>query len=387
MSGVASVPRDVILSLCFVTWEDAHRRGMHFPPDRLIAALIADPRVGRLIVVDPFRDRVRTLAKRALGRTLDPVETIDDLAVGHLRPLRSGRRDPTDIPALERQFGRYDRLVEHSAGAAGLERPVVITTSPLAAGFASFDWAGPVTFYAWDDWAVHPTYRPWWPAFDEVHRRIRERGTRMCAVSQAILDRARPSGPALVIPNGVDPPEWTGDALAPAWFGELPAPRLLYAGTLDSRIDTDMVVRTAERFPEGSIVLVGLIADADHLAPLRDLPNVHIHPAVPREQITGLIRASDACLVPHARTDLTLAMSPLKLYEYVAGGRPVAATDLPPMRGISPRVVLTAAGGDFPAAVERALELGPAPEPERLEFVRANSWAGRHAALLDLAFG
>jgi len=386
MSDAQSLPRDVVLSLCFVTWEDAHRRGMHFPPDRLIAALIEDPRVRRLLVVDPFRDRARTLAKRALGRTLDPVRTIEDPSVSHLRPLRMGRRDPTSIAALERDFRRYDRLVERAAAAAGLERPAVITTSPLAAGFAPFDWAGPVTYYAWDDWAVHPTYRPWWPAFDAVHERVRERGTRMCAVSQAILDRARPSGPALVIPNGVDPAEWTAEVHPPSWFGELPGPRLLYAGTLDSRIDVDMVVRTAKRVPAGSVVLVGLIADAEHLVPLREQPNVHIFPAVPREQITGLIRASDACLVPHVRTELTLAMSPLKLYEYVAGGRPVAATDLPPMRGISPRVVLAAPGGDFPAAVERALDAGPAPEPERLEFVRANAWAGRHAALLDLAF-
>jgi hypothetical protein len=66
----AAEARDVVLSLCFVTWEDGHRRGMHFPPDRLIEALLAHPRTRRLLVVDPYRDRLRTYAKRALVRMI-----------------------------------------------------------------------------------------------------------------------------------------------------------------------------------------------------------------------------------------------------------------------------------------------------------------------------
>ena len=40
-------------------------------------------------------------------------------------------------------------------------------------------------------------------------------------------------------------------------------------------------------------------------------------------------------------------MSPLKLYEYLAGGRPVIATDLAPMRDISPWVHLAPDGPAF----------------------------------------
>jgi teichuronic acid biosynthesis glycosyltransferase TuaH len=82
-----------------------------------------------------------------------------------------------------------------------------------------------------------------------------------------------------------------------------------------------------------------------------------------------------------------MAMSPLKLYEYVAAGRPVAAVDLPPMRGIGPRVILVDEGGDYPAAVARALELGPAPEDERQAFLAHNSWKRRHDELIALALG
>jgi hypothetical protein len=81
-------------------------------------------------------------------------------------------------------------------------------------------------------------------------------------------------------------------------------------------------------------------------------------------------------------------MSPLKLYEYLAGGRPVAAVDLPPIARVGhPRVALAGDGPDaFAAAVHRALEIGPATGDERLRFLRDNGWRSRHEPLIDLAF-
>jgi hypothetical protein len=378
-------PRDVVLSLCFITWEDAHLRGMHFPPDRLIRALIDAPEVGRLLVVDPYRDRMRVTAKRLLGRTTDPAKGFPDTA--HLQPLRvGGGEDPTAPDELERRYRSYDRAVQRAADDAGLEDPVVLTTNPFVAGYAPMEWAGAMTYYVWDDWAAHPRYRAWWPALREGYDRVRASGRRMCAVSQTILDRAQPSGPAVLVPNGVEAAEWTAPPAPPAWFTELPGPRFMYAGTLDGRIDVDLVEAVARRYPDGSVVLVGLIADPDHLATLRELPNVTIRPPVERPEITAMIYAADVCLVPHARDELTAAMSPLKLYEYLAAGRPVAAVDLPPMRGIDDRVVLTDPEG-YVDAVEQALALGPADEARRLAFVEQNSWSRRHAEIVSLALG
>ena len=376
----------MVLSLCFVTWEDGVRRGMHFPPDRLIEALLAHPQTRRLLVVDGYRDRLRTYAKRALRRRLDPARSQDPERVRHLRPVRTrGRLDPAPVTGLERLYRHWDARVEREVRRAGLERPALITTNPFVAGFAPLRWAADVTYYVWDDWAAQPGYSRWWPAFLESYDRVRARGLRVCAVSQEILERTRPSGPALLVPNGIDPAEWAEPSPAPGWFAALPGPRLLYAGTLDARIDIELVAATARRFPGGSVVLVGAIADPAHLEPLHDLANVHVRPAVPRAEIAALIAAADACLVPHVRTRQTMAMSPLKLYEYVAAGRPVAAVDLPPMRGVSPRVVLVEEAGDYPGAVARALEIGSAPEDERREFLANNSWKRRYDDLIALA--
>ena len=98
-----------------------------------------------------------------------------------------------------------------------------------------------------------------------------------------------------------------------------------------------------------------------------------------------LIGAAEACLVPHVGNRLTEAMSPLKLYEYLAGGRPVAAVDLPPIAAVEGRVALAPAGGRLAPAVAQALALGPAPERERLEFLARHAWSRRFDELIGIA--
>src|SRR5262249_14781483 len=105
------------------------------------------------------------------------------------------------------------------------------------------------------------------------------------------------------------------------------------------------------------------------------------------EQVTELIRSADVGLIPHVESPLTRAMSPLKLYEYLAGGLPVAATDLEPMRGVDARVTLVPAGGDYAPTVRPALQLSPAEESEREVCLAANSWSSRQEAMLGLVFG
>ena len=143
----------------------------------------------------------------------------------------------------------------------------MITAHPFVAAFAALDWAGPVTLFATDDWPAHPAYERWRPAYEAAYERVSERGLRLCAVTAAIVERIAPRGPAAVVPNAVDPAEWLQPGPPPGWMAELPGPRFLYVGTLDSRLDVEAVRAVARAWPQGSVVLVGPIADREHLAP------------------------------------------------------------------------------------------------------------------------
>jgi teichuronic acid biosynthesis glycosyltransferase TuaH len=374
--------RHVIYTFDDMTWSAAQRRGMCFPQDQLVLALLRDPAIERLLICDRPRSIVAKAVKDLVQRPV-PFEKSDRAQLW--QPLRLRRQDPTGVDALRRAYAAYDRRLRRVAERAGLERPAIITSQPLLAGFAQLEWAGPVTLYASDDLSAHRAYQPWREGLLAAYREVAERGRRVCAVSTAILRRIDPKGPSAVVPNGVDPDLWSEPSPAPGWFGELPGPRLLYVGTLDDRLDVAALRTVARAWPQGTVVLVGPAADSPHLAPALAEPNVVLHEAVPREQVAALAQAADACLVPHRQTPLTEAMSPLKLYEYLASGSPTVATDLEPVRRVNGSVHRVPPGGDFAAAVEAALAAGRTPEPERRRFIAENSWSARTAEVLALA--
>jgi teichuronic acid biosynthesis glycosyltransferase TuaH len=366
------------------TWSDARRRNMYMPGDRLADTLIASRRVRRLLIANPYRSAPIQWVRRLSGVRPEAFDESDRRVL--LSPRRLGRGDPTSVRSLERLYVAYDRAIERAAADAGLENPAMITTSPFVAGYAPLRWASRVTFYAWDDWPSGLPVRRWWPAYEEAFARVRQTGRGVIGVSQAVIDRIDPTGPSAVVPNGIVPSEWRAPAPPPPWFAGLPSPRLLYIGQLDDRLDAEAIRDIAARFSHGTVVLLGPVIDRPTIDPLIAIPNLRVEPPVARAELASIVHAADACVMPHVSNRLTAAMSPLKLYEYVAGGRPVVATDLPPVRVVDPRIVRVREGESFADGVAAALDRGPLTEEDRLAFIDANSWSRRHEQMLTLAF-
>ncbi len=376
---------EVVFAFSYLSWGAAARRGWFGTEDRLARGLVTHEQVRRVLICDRARSLPLKLLRDRL--TYDAAPFPADERRQLLAPVRLRRSDPAALNSVARAFASYGRAMERGARRMGLKDPVVITTHPLVAGFAELSWARAVTYYALDEWTAHPAYSRWWAAYRESYRCIRERGHRVAAVSAALLRSLTPTGASRVVPNGLEPAEWLDQPTSSQSSANCRGPLLVYAGSLDARLDVEWLRQTARAMPQATLALVGPLVDAAHLQPLRGEPNVAIRAPLARAELTTLIRSADVGLIPHRRSPLTDAMSPLKLYEYLAGGLPVAATDLEPMRGVDHRVVLVGEGGDFPAAVRAAHALGRAPERERRAFVRANSWRSRHEALLELALG
>jgi glycosyltransferase involved in cell wall biosynthesis len=85
---------------------------------------------------------------------------------------------------------------------------------------------------------------------------------------------------------------------------------------------------------------------------------------VPYQRIPGLLAAADVCLLPFNTVPATEHIVPIKLYEYMASGRPVVASPLPGVRrdvGEDNGVVYAPPERQIEAALalgDRAVELG-----------------------------
>jgi glycosyltransferase involved in cell wall biosynthesis len=112
---------------------------------------------------------------------------------------------------------------------------------------------------------------------------------------------------------------------------------------------------------------------------LRSLPNVHFLGRQPLEAVPAFVKGMDVCLIPYVLNDYTHHIFPLKLYEYMAGGKPNVATameEMLPYEG--EEMAIGRSHEDFLAKVDAAIETeSPERAAARREAARHESWDDR----------
>ncbi len=167
----------------------------------------------------------------------------------------------------------------------------------------------------------------------------------------------------------------------------LPRPIVGYTGGLHRHVDFALLARLARSIPRGSLVLVGpLQADP---GPLGRERNVHFIGSRELAELPGYVRAFDVGLVPYVRSTYTDTVYPTKLFEYLAMGRPVVATDLPEVRKLRlpPSALRVAADAESFITAVHDLIAHPNDEAvgERIRLARERDWGAvvrRMAALI-----
>jgi glycosyltransferase involved in cell wall biosynthesis len=220
---------------------------------------------------------------------------------------------------------------------------------------------------------------------DELLRRVQ-----LAVVTQENLlaHRASICSNTVCIPNGADVRQFgeavLGHAPEPSDIAAIPRPRFGFVGHIHYWIDLKLMRFLAEQKPEWSFVLVGPTHPLARTQEVRHLSNVHMLGRKPQEQIPAYVNAMDVCLNPYIPGLLADHVSPLKLYEYLAGGKPVVSTDMPECRKFSEFVRIVNSHEAFLA--ECAAAIGGLPEAEavvrkRLDAVQEHSWENRFQTL------
>src|SRR5204863_3146640 len=80
--------RDVIFALGYETWTEARGREIFRPPGRLLTTLTSHPRVGRLLVANPFQSWPVRTARRLAGRLHEHPYDLNRPNTGLVSPYR-----------------------------------------------------------------------------------------------------------------------------------------------------------------------------------------------------------------------------------------------------------------------------------------------------------
>ena len=190
---------------------------------------------------------------------------------------------------------------------------------------------------------------------------------------------------AMLVPNAADVEHFARAAARPlpepADLARLRRPRLLYYGTLGPWLDAAWIAGLARARPAWTVLLIGPSAGAE-LGPLARLPNVALLGPRPYQSLPAYLRHADVCLLPRVASELTRAMDPVKVYEYLAAGKPVVATPLPELAKYGDLVDVAGTPVEAIAAVERHLGArGDERLRARQAFAAGHTWQARGAVV------
>lgn len=173
----------------------------------------------------------------------------------------------------------------------------------------------------------------------------------------------------------------------------IPHPIIGYIGNLTNRIDFELILGLAKAHPEWSIVLVGGVttqlqkkANQTNFASMQQEANVYVLGPKHYEKLPNYLKAFDVCLIPYSTDDpFNIHCSPLKLYEYLATGKPIVSTNLPAALPFDGLVRIAASKKQFERhVIEALLEQEETMLQKRLEVAQENSWEKRTEKIIEL---
>mgnify|MGYP001374158382 CR=1 FL=1 len=171
-------------------------------------------------------------------------------------------------------------------------------------------------------------------------------------------------------------------AATPADIADIPGPILGFWGLIQDWFDVDLVAAAAHARADWSFVLIG--EAATDVSALRRLPNVHLLGRRPYESLPAYGRSFDVGLIPFRVNDLTHAVNPIKLREYLSAGLPVVSTPMPEVEVYREWVEIANGPEAFVAACEKALvRITPADRAARRERMKSETWPAKVETLSD----
>jgi glycosyltransferase involved in cell wall biosynthesis len=250
-------------------------------------------------------------------------------------------------------------------------------------------------FYDWiDDLAVFG------PVEEQIteHRELLQSAEVVAASASMLYSEAlQARADVLLIPNGVrvqdfenledrfDAPPLLRSSVDQA------RPVIGYYGSISSWVDFDLLQRVLQLNPKASFIIIGHVwgLDEEHRekwSVLQQSANLIYIDHVDYNELRAYLRWFDVAIIPFCLNEITHATSPVKLFEYMAAGKPIVTTGMFECKKYK-SVLWGNTPEEFSDRIRQGLDLRK--DQEYLALLRKealeNTWAAR-AVMLDDAF-
>lgn len=360
-------------------WDDIWRRNQF-----VVAELARRYPAAKILFVGLARDasndlRHRRVPKGGAGEAWNP-HGLPNVWV--TRPLKLL---PNSIGAARRVNERMFRgHVRKVAKGLGIRRPVLWLNPHYAVHMIGQMGESAVVYDITDDWTCITQRAQFMELTRQQDAELCRRADAAIVCSERLYEIKRGMARNLhLIANGVDAEHYSTVCEAGGPIPELAKhwkkPVLGYTGTIHpDRVDVGLVIELARRMPKASIVLIGpsFLSRADTQR-LNSCGNVFLPGPVSYQEIPNYMRAFDVCITPHRVSAFTESLNPIKLWEYLAAGKPMVSTDVAGFRDYPQFVRIAKGAGEFVEAIRAAINAPASCDADRQAEVRRHSWQER----------
>jgi glycosyltransferase involved in cell wall biosynthesis len=222
-----------------------------------------------------------------------------------------------------------------------------------------------------------------------IEQKLLKEADLVSVTSLFLLEKKRRFNPNHVYtPNGVNFPLFNSalkkETAIPADIEGIDGSIILYVGAIMEWFDYELVLKIAEN-KAWSVVLIGPQTINHHL--FKDVANIHCLGVKKQHELPGYLKKADVCIIPFLINDLVKGVNPLKLYEYLAAGRPVVSTALPDVIPFKQEnyVHIGRSHQEFIAHLDHLIKGKDAPDivQARTGLAREYSWENIYRKLFD----
>ena len=295
----------------------------------------------------------RKITRKLGGMLKRGTESSDSIESARVRVVQPPML-PFGSSSLSRQFNAWSATRAMRRSFDGGSPPIVLTTVPNVCDYVKALPGAKVVYYCVDDFSE-------WPGLDkslilQMENSLIEKADILVATSDRLYERLSESGkPTHMLPHGVDLDHFSADEpVEHSCFTNIPAPRAGFFGLFDDRSDQDLIRAVAVAMPDISFVIAGPVETTTDR--LKGLPNVYFTGSIAYERLPSFIKGLQVLFIPYKIDTLSESLSPLKLKEYLATGKPVVTTSISAAKQFDDLLNLADTPGQWADDIRRLLD-------------------------------
>ena len=182
----------------------------------------------------------------------------------------------------------------------------------------------------------------------------------------------------ILVPHGVEFKHFnqavTDKLPCPIELQNIPRPRMGFFGLIRDWVDIVLLAQIARKRKDWHFVIIGDGDSTVDLSSYQTLSNMHFLGRKPYTELPAYCRHFDVGLIPFKVNDLTYAVNPIKLREYLSAGLPVVSTPMPEVKLYEHLVEIADTVEDFEQSLEICLQSTETDRTARLDAMAKETW-------------